>query len=164
MEIRIIVIICVVIIYIGWVILISVRSFENNINKKIDKLNDISYKANDIGPCYRDVYSQLISMSHQIDYLIHNIENADNDKPKNKKMKINITASSCFTGKNKIIEAASIEEAIKILQIDKELVKSVIDERWSHLDDSIPYRFIIKTYRFENGCSYEIEIYDYYRE
>lgn len=78
-------------------------------------------------------------------------------------MKINITASSSFTGKNKIIEVASIEEAIKMLQTDKELVKSVIDERWSRLDN-IPYRFIIKTYRFENGCSYEIEIYDYYIE
>lgn len=79
-------------------------------------------------------------------------------------MKINIVASSNFGGKNRIIEVASIDEAIKRLQTDKELVKSIIDERWSHLDDSVPSKFIIRTYSDENECSYEIEIYDYYVE
>lgn len=79
-------------------------------------------------------------------------------------MKINITASSSFPDKNKIIEVASIEEAIKRLETDKELVKSVIDERWSHLDDNVPSKFIIRTYSDENDCSFEIEIYDYYVE
>lgn len=79
-------------------------------------------------------------------------------------MKINITASSSFTDKNKIIEVESIEEAIKRLQTDKELVKSVIDEKYSNLYDSFPLDFIVTTYSSENDCSFEIEIYDYYRE
>lgn len=79
-------------------------------------------------------------------------------------MKINITASSSFANKNKIIEVESIEEAIKRLEIDKELVKSVIDEDYSSVYDSIPTDFIVKTYSDEEDCPFEIEIYDYYRE
>lgn len=79
-------------------------------------------------------------------------------------MKINIVASSSYTNKNKIIEAESIDEAIKRLQTDKELVKSVIDENYSRVYDSTPTDFIVKTYSDENDCSYEIEIYDYYVE
>lgn len=79
-------------------------------------------------------------------------------------MKINITASSSFGCKNKIIEVTSIEEAIKKLETDKELVKSVINEEWSRIDDSFPSNFIVKTYSSENDCPFEIEIYDYYVE
>lgn len=78
-------------------------------------------------------------------------------------MKINIVASSSLTNKGEIIEVASIDEAIKKLQIDKELVKSVIDEDYSSVYDSTPTDFIVKTYS-ENDCPFEIEIYDYYRE
>lgn len=79
-------------------------------------------------------------------------------------MKINIVASSNFAGKNRIIEVASIDEAIKRLQADDELVKSVIDEGWSRVCQNTPTDFIVRTYSDEDDCTYEIEIYDYYRE
>ena len=78
-------------------------------------------------------------------------------------MKINIVASSNMS-KPKIIEVASIDEAITRLQTDKELVKSIIDEDYSTVCNNIPTDFIVKTYSIEDDCSFEIEIYDYYRE
>ena len=79
-------------------------------------------------------------------------------------MKINIVASSNFAGKNRIIEVASIDEAIKRLQTDRELVESVIDKDYSRVYDSAPTDLIVRTDSFETDCSFEIEIYDYYRE
>lgn len=79
-------------------------------------------------------------------------------------MKINIVASSNFCGKNRIIEVASIDEAIKKLQTDRELVESVIDKDYSRVYDSAPTELIVKTDSFETDCSFEIEIYDYFRE
>lgn len=79
-------------------------------------------------------------------------------------MKINIVASSNFAGKNRIIEVASIDEAIKRLQTDRELVESVIDKDYSRVYDGAPADLIVRTDSFEDDCSYEIEIYDYYIE
>lgn len=79
-------------------------------------------------------------------------------------MKISIVASSNFLGKPKIIEVESIDEAIKRLQADDELVKSVIDKGWSRVCQNTPTDFIVRTYSDEDDCSYEIEMYDYYRE
>lgn len=79
-------------------------------------------------------------------------------------MKINIVASSNFAGKNRIIEVASIDEAIKRLQTDRELVESVIDKDYSRVYDGAPTELIVRTDSFEDDCTYEIEIYDYYRE
>lgn len=79
-------------------------------------------------------------------------------------MKISIIATSSFLSNYQIIEADSIDEAIKRLQTDKELVKSVIDEKNTWLKkDLFPERFVVRTYSVE-GCDCEIEIYDYYRE
>lgn len=78
-------------------------------------------------------------------------------------MKINITAVSSY-GKNKIIEVDSIDEAINKLRTDKELVKSVVDERYTWLSDSfIPETFIIEKCTKEE-YDYEIQIYDFYTE
>ena len=79
-------------------------------------------------------------------------------------MKINIVASSNFAGKNRIIEVASIDEAIKRLQTDKELVESVVNKDYSRVYDGAPTDFIVRTDSFEDDCSFEIEIYDYYIE
>ena len=80
-------------------------------------------------------------------------------------MKINITSSSSLRSNNKKIEVASIDEAIKRLQTDKELVKSVINEKDTWLKkDLFPERFVVRTYSEVEGCDCEIEIYDYYRE
>lgn len=79
-------------------------------------------------------------------------------------MKINITASSTLNSKHKVIEVSTIDEAIKRLQTDKELVKSVIDEDYSSFYDEVPTDFVVKTYSYENDCLFDIEIYDYYRE
>ena len=79
-------------------------------------------------------------------------------------MKINITSSSSLRSNNKKIEVSSIDEAIKRLQTDKELVKSVIDEDYSSLYNNVPTDFVVKTYSYEEDCDFEIEVYDYYRE
>ena len=79
-------------------------------------------------------------------------------------MKINITSSSSLRSNNKKIEVASIDEAIKRLQTDKELVKSVIDEDYSSLHNNVPTDFVVKTYSYEEDCDLEIEVYDYYRD
>lgn len=79
-------------------------------------------------------------------------------------MKVSITASSTLYSKHKVIEVATIDEAIRRLQTDKELVKSVIDEDYSSFYDKVPTDFVVKTYSYENDCLFDIEIYDYYRE
>lgn len=80
-------------------------------------------------------------------------------------MKINIVASSTFQNINKIIEVNYIDEAIQRLRTDKELVKSVIDEDITEIEeDLIPDKFVLKTFSWQESCEYEIEIYDYYRE
>lgn len=79
-------------------------------------------------------------------------------------MKINITSSSSLRSNNKKIEVSSIDEAIKRLQTDKKLVKSVIDGDYSSLHNNVPTDFVVKTYSYEEDCDLEIEVYDYYRE
>lgn len=80
-------------------------------------------------------------------------------------MKISIIATSGYASNAKVIEANSIDEAIKRLQTDKELVKSIVNITTTWLDeDLIPGDFVLKTYAYEEGCDYTIEIYDGYRE
>ena len=83
--------ICVVITLFGWVILISIRSFERDINKKIDKLNDkiddIGLKTNYIEPQHEDIYTKLNLLSSMLNDIRHseNNLNVDNNKPKSEK-------------------------------------------------------------------------------
>lgn len=80
-------------------------------------------------------------------------------------MKINVTSASALLGQSKIIEVNSIEDAIKRLQTDKELVKSIINENCTWLDEDLTISRLVLNIQFlEKGCDYEIEIYDYYRE
>ena len=80
-------------------------------------------------------------------------------------MKISITSASSIWNKYQIIEVDSIDEAIKRLQTDKGLVKSIINKKDTWLKkDLFPERFVVKTYSEIEGCDCEIEIYDYYRE
>ena len=62
------------------------------------------------------------------------------------------------------IEVSTNDEAIKRLQTDKKLVKSVIDGDYSSLHNNVPTDFVVKTYSYEEDCDLEIEVYDYYRE
>lgn len=79
-------------------------------------------------------------------------------------MKINITSTSNMYS-NTIIEVNSIDDAIKRLQTDKELVLSSIDTKYSDLKDLdyIPNQFYINTNKQEK-YDVEIEIYDYYKD
>ena len=83
--------ICVVITFFGWVILISIRSFERDINKKIDKLNDkiddIGLKTNYIEPQHEDIYTKLNLLFSMLNVIRHseNNLNVDNNKPKSEK-------------------------------------------------------------------------------
>lgn len=80
-------------------------------------------------------------------------------------MKISIIATSGYASNAKVIEANSIDEAIKRLQTDKELIKSIVNITTTWLDkDLIPEDFVLKTYAYKEGCDYTIEIYDGYRE
>ena len=80
-------------------------------------------------------------------------------------MKISITSTSSIWNEYQIIEADSIDAAIKRLQTDKELVKSVINKDITFLKEKlIPEKFIVLMYSEVEGCDCEIEIYDYYRE
>lgn len=82
---------CVVITLFGWVILISIRSFERDINKKIDKLNDkiddIGLKTNYIEPQHEDVYTKLNLLFPMLNDIRHseNNLNVDNNEPKSEK-------------------------------------------------------------------------------
>lgn len=78
-------------------------------------------------------------------------------------MRINVIASSDIC-KHKVIEVDSIEEAIKRLQTDRELVTSIIDPSISSAKDKAPTSFIIETCPYNDNYDLEIEIYDYYRE
>ena len=79
MEIRIIVVICIIIYFVGWVILASIRSFERDINKKIDKLNDkiddIGLKTNYIKPQHEDVYTKLNLLSSMLNDICNSKNN-----------------------------------------------------------------------------------------
>lgn len=83
--------ICVIITFFGWVILISIRSFERDINKKIDKLNDkiydIGLKTNDIKPQHEDIYTKLNLLSSMLNDIRHseNNLNVNNNEPKSEK-------------------------------------------------------------------------------
>lgn len=83
--------ICVVITFFNWVILISIRSFERDINKKIDKLNDkiddIGLKTNYIEPQHEDIYTKLNLLSSMLNDIRHseNNLNVDNNEPKSEK-------------------------------------------------------------------------------
>ena len=83
--------ICVVITFFDWVILISIRSFERDINKKIDKLNDkiydIGLKTNDIKPQHEDIYTKLNLLSSMLNDIRHseNNLNVNNNEPKSEK-------------------------------------------------------------------------------
>ena len=80
-------------------------------------------------------------------------------------MKISIIATSGYASNAKVIEANSIDEAIKRLQTDKELIKSIVNIATTRLDKNlIPEDFVLKTYAYEEDCNYTIEIYDDYRE
>lgn len=91
MEIIIIVVICIIIYFVGWVILASIRSFERDINKKIDKLNDkiddIGLKTNYIEPQHEDIYTKLNLLSSMLNDIRHseNNLNVDNNEPKSEK-------------------------------------------------------------------------------
>ena len=87
-------------------------------------------------------------------------------------MKVNVTSSSdCLT--SKIIEASSIDEAIKKIQNDVDLINFVTEKRYSELyrdksdysksNPEIPTQFVISTNKREN-YDVDIEIYDTYRE
>lgn len=76
-------------------------------------------------------------------------------------MKINITRTSNWSLNNLIIEVNSIDEAIKMLQTDMNLLKRTLEE------DSlieIPNEFVIKTNIKGKSFEAKIEIYDTYRE
>ena len=83
--------ICVVITFFGWVILISISSFERDVNEKIDKLNDkiydIGLKTNDIKPQHEDIYTKLNLLSSMLNDIRHseNNLNVDNNEPKSEK-------------------------------------------------------------------------------
>ena len=87
-------------------------------------------------------------------------------------MKVNVTSSSdCLI--SKIIEVSSIDEAIKKIQNDVDLINYVTDRHYSELynnkedysksNPEIPTHFVISTTKREN-YDVEIEIYDTYRE
>lgn len=87
-------------------------------------------------------------------------------------MKVNVTSSSdCLI--SKIIEVSSIDEAIKKIQNDVDLINYVTDrhhselynnkEDYSKTDPEIPTQFVISTTKRED-YDVEIEIYDTYRE
>lgn len=87
-------------------------------------------------------------------------------------MKVSVTSSSdCLT--SKIIEACSIDEAIKKIQNDVDLINFVTDRHHSELygdkrdysksNSEIPTQFVISTRKRED-YDVEIEIYDTYRE
>ena len=83
--------ICVVITLFGWVILISIRSFERDINKKIDKLNDkiddTGLKTTYIEPQHEDIYTKLNLLSSMLNDIRHseNNLNVNNNEPKSEK-------------------------------------------------------------------------------
>ena len=76
-------------------------------------------------------------------------------------MKINITRTSNLSLNNLIIEVNSIDEAIKMLQTDMNLLKRTL-EKDSPIE--IPNEFVIKTNIKGESFEAEIEIYDTYRE
>ena len=76
-------------------------------------------------------------------------------------MKINITRTSNLSLNNLIIEVNSIDEAIKMLQTDMNLLKRTLEED-SPIE--IPNEFVIKINIKGKSFEAEIEIYDTYRE
>ena len=76
-------------------------------------------------------------------------------------MKINITRTSNLSLNNLIIEVNSIDEAIKMLQTDMNLLKRTLEED-SPIE--IPNEFVIKTNIKGKSFEAKIEIYDTYRE
>ena len=78
-------------------------------------------------------------------------------------MRVQIKAASSLT-KKEIIEVNSIDEAIKRVQTDKTLVQSLIDNKYSWIDDEEDiYSFIILT---SPSQDYDVKliIYDFYYE
>ena len=84
-------------------------------------------------------------------------------------MKVQINAASDWDfDKNVIIEVNSIDEAIKRIQEDKDLILSVVDETsWLYDKENdnylIPTCFIVNTNKTEE-YDIEIELYDDYLE
>lgn len=79
-------------------------------------------------------------------------------------MRVQIKAASSLTSKGEIIEVNSIDEAIKRVQTDKTLVQSLINSKYSWIEDEEDiYSFIILT---DSKQDYDIRliIYDYYYE
>lgn len=76
-------------------------------------------------------------------------------------MKINIKRTSNWSLNNLIIEVNSIDEAIKMLQTDMNLLKRTLKEN-SPIE--IPNEFVIKTNIKEKSFEAKIEIYDTYRD
>lgn len=83
-------------------------------------------------------------------------------------MKINITATSSIFN-NIVIDANSIDDVIKKLQTDRQLVESIIDKDCSDLHKDLtksfifPESFVLHVSK-EDDYDAEIEIYDNYRE
>ena len=80
-------------------------------------------------------------------------------------MRVQITAASSFSDKNEIIEANSIDEAIKRVQTDKKLIQSLINSKHSWIDNEEDiYSFIIYTTGYKQDFDIRLVIYDYYVE
>lgn len=71
-------------------------------------------------------------------------------------MKINITSTSSFCEKNILVEANSIEDAIKQIKGNKALLETLTEQ-----ED--PEQFVL-TMSGNKDYDYELEIYDYWRE
>lgn len=91
MEVKIFAFIGIIVFFIGGLILASIQSFEKNINKKIDKLNDkigdIGLKTNYIDSQHEDVYTKLNLLSLMLNDLrkSQNNINNNNNEPKSEK-------------------------------------------------------------------------------
>lgn len=92
MEIKIFVLVAIIICFIGGIvgiILYSIHSFEEDINKKIDKLNDkiddIGLKTNDIEPQYDSLYTKLNLLSLMLNDIRKSQINNNNNEPKSEK-------------------------------------------------------------------------------
>lgn len=82
-------------------------------------------------------------------------------------MKILLSATSSMydeDNKQQIIEVNSLDEAISILLINKELVKALINEENSCIKDYTPREFVVTVNSETAKYAAEVEIYDDYRE
>ena len=89
MEIKIFAFIGAIVFMVGGLILFSILSFEKDINKKIDKLNDkiddIALKTNYIDSQHEDVYTKLNLLSSTLNDIHHTENNINNYEPESEK-------------------------------------------------------------------------------